>query len=105
MSRPRSFVLAALVVCAATSVSPRASALLTDKARGDDPMAYTVSYPYPTSYTYVDEGYAFEDDPLSAFQHEPFIMPIKVKKNNARPVLIAPRMSFVKEMFQSADRL
>jgi hypothetical protein len=101
MSRSRAFVL---VVCAATSTSSQASALLLDKA-GDDPVPYTVFYPYPTSYTYVDEGYAFEDDPLQAFQHEPLIIPIKVKKHNARPALIAPRMEFVKEMFDSAEVL
>ena len=68
---------------ALTCYAADARALLidNDEARHDDPLELTHFYPYPTVYTYVDEGYAFDDDLLEAFVLEPYEMPIEERRS------------------------
>jgi len=78
---------------------------LVEKDLGSDPVEFTHFYPYQTSYTQVDERYAFDDDPLTAFVHEPYTMQIEVVRVTVRRSMVRPRTQFVDEMYRSADRL
>lgn len=89
-----------------------ASGLLIDKTpfqegefQEESAVEFTYHYPYPTSLTYVDPGYAFDDDPLMAFPHIPYSMPVLIKRMAVRRAMVMPRSSFVQEMCDSADVL
>jgi hypothetical protein len=86
-------------------VSADASALLMDKTGADDMFEFTHFYPYPTSYTYVDEDYAFDDDPLEAFINEPYFMPVVLKHVTVRRAMVSPRTTFVEEMYRSTEAI
>ena len=104
MHRDRAW-LAAMAVVSVCLWAPDASALLLENSAegGGDELVYF--YPYPTSYREIDPGYAFDDDPLTAFVHEPYVMPITVRHTPVRRLLVQPRMSFVSEMYRSTDVL
>ena len=94
------------IVTTVLSLSATASALLVQKSdSGGAAIEYRVYYPYPTTYTYVDERYVFDDDPLTAFTSEPYIMPIEVVRVSERRTMVQPRLSFVHEMYKSLDHL
>ncbi len=95
-------VVAAAVAMAAWLTAPSASALLLEKM--DEPV-YTIFYPYPTSFTGVDPGYAFDDDPLSAILLEPYSMPLELYQVPSQQSLVEPRTTFVQEMVQSGDAI
>lgn len=95
-----------LTVAATLLLSADASALLVQKSDEGGPEAeYRVFYPYPSAYTYVDERYVFDDDPLTAFTNDPYVMPIEVVRVSERRTMVQPRMSFVHEMYKSLDHL
>ncbi len=95
-------IIAAGVVLLA---SAEASALLLDKAGSGDAFELTYFYPYPTSYTYVDDDYAFDDDPLNAFIHEPYFMPVVLQHVTVRRGMVRPRATFVEEMYRSTEAI
>jgi hypothetical protein len=97
-------LLVALAFIAGSLIAGDASALLLENnaENGDDLVFF---YPYPTSFRYIDPGYAFDDDPLTAFVHEPYAMPIVVRHAPVRRVLVQPRTSFVHEMYRSTEVL
>ena len=99
------WALSALFLAATFLAVPSdAHALLFENGiAGEDELIY--HFPYPTTYTYVDQRYAFDDDPLNAFVHEPFFMPVVVKRTSVRRGMVMPRMSFVQEMYKSTDVL
>jgi hypothetical protein len=83
-------------------------ALLIDKSSSDwpnDPLELRYFYPYPTTYRGVDEGFAFDDDPLKAAVDQPYTMPVKVRRVTVRHSMVLPRRNFVKEMFRSAESI
>jgi len=86
-------------------VSANASALLLEKAGGDDPFEFTHFFPYPTSYSYVDDDYAFDDDPLTAFINDPYFMPVVVQHVTVRRAMVRPRTTFVEEMYRSTEAI
>ncbi|MCA9623960.1 MAG: hypothetical protein KC731_33285 [Myxococcales bacterium] len=90
-------------------VGPMDVAATAEAGPGDGSTArkveMTFHYPYPTTVTYVDPGYAFDDDPLTAFPSPPFEVPVRVRRVTVRRVMIAPRTSFVSEMFESTGGL
>ena len=87
-------------------VSAQASALLLEKAGGDGGLSeFTHYYPYPTSYTYVDDNYAFDDDPLMAVIKEPYFMPVVVQHVTVRRAMVRPRTTFVEKMYQSTEAI
>jgi hypothetical protein len=53
----------------------------------------------------VDESYAFDDDPLTAFVTMPYFMPIVVERVVVRQTMVMPRTTFVEEMYDSTDVL
>lgn len=73
--------------------------------RGGAAVRMSYYYPYPTTFTYVDRRYAFDDDPLRAFAHLPYVMPIAVKHAPRRRAMVRPRTDFVAEMFESAETI
>lgn len=90
---------AAIVVSTST-----ASALLIDNTPAPDgPVRFTYHFPYVTSFTHVEPRYAFDDDPLTAIRHVPYIMPIRVRPISERRSMVVPRMSFVQEMYKSTE--
>jgi hypothetical protein len=93
----------AVVLLSAT----KASALLIEKTadRHDDPLELTYFYPYPTTYDFVDERFAFDDDPLEAFVQEPYFMPVVVRRHDVKRSMVEPRKSFVYEMVRSTDSI
>ncbi len=98
--------LACMAACAVLLAASTASALLIEKAAEDPGDAqFTHFFPYPTTYDFVDERYAFDDDPLTAFLNEPYIMPIVVTRVQVRRSLVQPRVSFVDKMTQSVDTI
>jgi hypothetical protein len=87
-------------------ITANASALLLEKVGGDDELSeFTHFYPYPTSYTYVDDNYAFDDDPLTAFINEPYFMPVVVQPVAVRRTMVRPRTTFVQKMYQSTEAI
>ena len=86
-------------------ISANACALLLEKAGNGDPFEFTHFFPYPTSYNYVDDGYAFEDDPLNAFVNEPYFMPVVLQHVTVRRAMVRPRTTFVEEMYRSTDAI
>ncbi|RLB64881.1 MAG: hypothetical protein DRI90_03495 [Deltaproteobacteria bacterium] len=87
-------------------VTANASALLLEKAGGDGGLSeFTHFYPYPTSYTYVDDNYDFDDDPLTAFIKEPYFMPVVVQHVTVRRAMVRPRATFVEKMVQSTEAI
>lgn len=94
---------AALAVAGSLVTSEASALLLENSAEGGDELVYF--YPYPTSFRYVDPGYAFDDDPLTAFVHQPYAMPIVVRHVPVRRVLVQPRTSFVQQMTRSTEVL
>jgi hypothetical protein len=103
-------------VGASCLLSAHAHALLLDNsmAAGDTPgsseldsgdFEFTYHFPYRTTLSFVDPGYAFDDDPLEALPNRPYRMPVIVKRLAIRRALVAPRTSFVQEMYDSADVL
>jgi hypothetical protein len=82
-----------------------ASALLIEKVDDEEGLDLTYYYPYPSSYTAVDERYAFDDDPLKAFVHEPYFMPVVVRRREVRRSMVEPRKTFVHEMVRSTDSI
>jgi hypothetical protein len=103
--RKRAIAAAILAASAIVAASGDASALLIEKALPDDDAPFVAYYPYPTIFTFVDRGYAFDDDPLTAFVRHAYIMPIVVKHTPARQSMVQPRTSFVEEMLWSADAI
>ena len=108
----RALWLGLAVAGAVITHSGDADALLIDKAPFQESelqegggVEFTYHYPYPTSLTYVDPGYAFDDDPLMAFPHIPYSMPVIIKRMAVRRAMVMPRTSFVQEMYDSADVL
>lgn len=95
--------VAALAVAGSLVTSEASALLLENSAEGGDELVYF--YPYPTSFRYVDPGYAFDDDPLTAFVHQPYAMPIVVRHVPVRRVLVQPRTSFVQQMTRSTEVL
>lgn len=100
------------VALGAWTLAGDASALLLEQAPIDGTEAVdgsdvemTYHYPYPTTLTYVDPGYAFDDDLLQAFAPEPYQMPVIVERRAIRSAMVSPRTSFVEEMYDSADVL
>lgn len=91
----------------AVLAAPDASALLLDmemdieEASHSDDLVYF--FPYRTSYRQVDRRYAFDDDPLSAFAHEPYEWNIKLYRTAVRRPMSGPRTSFVREMSRSTE--
>ncbi len=87
-------------------ISANASALLLEKVGSDNWLGeFTHFYPYPTSYTYVDDDYAFDDDPLTAFITEPYFMPVVVQQVTVRRAMVRPRTTFVEKMYQSTEAI
>jgi hypothetical protein len=84
--------------------SANASALLLEQP-GAEREGFEYFYPYPTSYEFIDDAYAFDDDPLAAFVLEPLVMPIVVQPPSVLRTMVQPRTSFVHEMYTSAERL
>lgn len=106
MRRAIGLGLSALVAGALLLSSSTASALLLEKMDPDDGlMVFTHHYPYPTSFSQIDERYAFDDDPLSAFIEMPYFMPIVVERVVVRQSMVMPRTTFVEEMYESTDVL
>jgi len=100
--------MALAVGLAVLTQAGEAEALLLDKAvsmADEEPVAFTYHYPYPTSLTYVDPGYAFDDDPLMAFPNVPYTMPVIIKRVAVRRAMVTPRTSFVQQMYDSTDLL
>ncbi len=100
--------LAALGLAAAlTGWSNDASALLWENEMEADPdgVVFIYFYPYRSVFLDPDPGYAFDDDPLTAFTYDPYDMPMVVKRPQTSRGLVAPRTSFVKEMSRSTDVL
>lgn len=95
------WVMAAAMVASLTTAD--ASALLLENSAAEEDLVFF--YPYPTSFRDVDPGYAFDDDPLTAFVQEPYVMPIVVRHVPVRRVLVQPRTTFVYEMYRSTDVL
>ena len=89
--------------------SAPASALLIEKKPDSewpkDPLDLTYFYPYPTTYRYVDEAFAFDDDPLNAIVPEPYRMRLKVRRVTVRRSMVTPRRNFIKEMYRSVDSI
>ncbi|MBW2456384.1 MAG: hypothetical protein JRI68_17825 [Deltaproteobacteria bacterium] len=86
-------------------MSADASALLLEKAGSGDLFEFTYFYPYPTSYTYVDDSYAFDDDPINAFVNEPYFMPVVLQHVTVRRAMVRPRATFVEEMYRSTEAI
>ena len=99
----QAFVVAMALVTGSLVTVDASALLLENAAEGGDDLVFF--YPYPTTFRYVDPGYAFDDDPLTAFVHEPYAMPIVVRHVPVRRVLVAPRTSFVHEMARSTEVL
>ncbi len=98
--------LACMAACMVMLWADTASALLFEKIIEPDPVVqFTYFFPYRTTYDFVDDRYAFDDDPLTAFLHEPYIMPIVVNRVQVRRSLVQPRVSFVDKMTQSVDTI
>ncbi len=94
-----------VMLCAADAAALRWQvALHADEASSpsDDIRYY---YPFRTSYRQVDERYAFDDDPLSAFSNEPYEWHIELRRTEVRRGMVNPRTSFVPEMFKSTEAL
>ncbi len=102
LARAAKAFVATAVAAAAWLSAPDASALLLEKM--DEPV-YSIFYPYPTSFTGADPGYAFDDDPMNAILYEPYSMPLEVFHEQTQPSLVEPRMTFVDEMVQSGDAM
>ena len=100
-------MLGGLLVGALMTFSTEASALLFEATIEEDPTQFAITYfyPYASTYTQVDEPYAFDDDPLEAFIHEPFIMKIEVNRMSVRRSMVRPRASFVELMYESTDAI
>ncbi len=100
----KALVLGAAALAAMILATSTASALLIDNAPAPDgPVQFTYHFPYVTSYTHVEPRYAFDDDPLTAFRHVPYIMPIRVRPISERRSMVVPRMSFLPEMYKSTE--
>jgi len=70
-----------------------------------DGVVFVYFYPYRSVFLDPDPGYAFDDDPLTAFTYDPYEMPMVVKRPHTSRGLVAPRTSFVTEMSRSTDAL
>jgi len=106
-SKPkRSAWIAALGLAAAVmGWSGDASALQWENegAPNPDGVIFIYFYPYRSVFLDPDPGYAFDDDPLTAFSYAPYDLPIVVKRPQVTRGLVAPRTSFVTEMTRSTD--
>ena len=107
MTKPRRVALALLATFGVLLPAERASAWLLEQAApaGPDSVQLTHFYPYASSYTQIDEGFAFDDDPLRGLPNAPYIMPIVVQPPPDRQALVLPRMTFVEEMCRSTEAL
>jgi len=104
MTKLSAWCLAIAGLAATLLVSSPADALLVEKANATDaPSRFTYFYPYRTSYTDVSDNYAFDDDPLRALVHQPYTLPISIKRVTERRSMVAPRVSFVQEMYKSTE--
>ena len=98
LKRRATALMAATVLLLATS---EAFALLSQIDPGD----LTYFYPYPSIYDDVDDGYAFDDDPLEAVVDAAHVMPLEIRHAPGRQPMVEPRRSFVEEMYRSASSL
>ncbi len=106
MRRIVGWVLGTMVAAGLLLSPSTASALLLEKMDPDDGlMVFTHHYPYPTSFSQIDERYAFDDDPLKALVHIPYFMPFVIDRVVVRRSMIMPRTSFVQEMYNSTNVL
>ena len=98
-------LLAAAAWLAVSSATTPAAALLIEKAPAATSTKLTHFHPYRTSYRFVDPRYAFDDDPLTAFVHEPYFMPVVTRRVDVRRSMVVLRSSFVSEMFRSTNSI
>lgn len=99
------FSVGVLAFAALGTAALPAHALLIDQGPAPGPLGVELThhYPYPSTLTYIDEGYAFDDDPLTALVRRPYFMPVVLPAPVVRESLVQPRLTFVAEMVHSAD--
>ena len=67
--------------------------------------SYYCFYPYVTSYTEIDPGYAFGEDPVGGRVYRPRVEPGLERVRRPGPKLSSPRVSYQQHILDSAGEL
>ena len=104
---PKRAVVAAIVVAAVLVVAPAQAKLQDTSGCERDRQAgdYYCFYPYASTYTNVDQDYAFAADRVQGRVYEPVRLPVREPVRRVVARLMRPRASFARKLSVSADDL
>ena len=100
---------AAVAVAALAILGSRSAFADVEPAAGCDPegavAGYYCFYPYATSYTAIDPGYAFGADPVTGLVYRPRVEAVPARVHRSAPPLMKPRVSYADALASSGDHL